>query len=323
MKTVAFFNTVGGVGKTTLAYHLGWALADLGKKVVVVDCDPQAGLTCLSVYGGCNYLDYTRHLSGNFTLASACRPVLMGTGDVDDVYIVDNESNFAFVPSSPELTSYYDILSLSWVGFLADIPRDAVALTALARGVRRAGEGFGADFVLLDLPPHLDPIARAMLIGADAVVIPTTVDDRGLYSLKAAGRALRDLRSRVAGKEVELPGGTFTLGEMVPVGYILNFLQTDRGIPVAPQYARLEELEQAYTAEVLAEEPAKADDGHCLGMVKAMTLIANSQQAHKPVFHLDAEDGAVGSLAAAARQAGIDFRAMAERLTQRIGVPLS
>ena len=47
MKTVAFFNNKGGVGKTTLVYHLAWMLSQLGKRVLVVDLDPQANLTSM------------------------------------------------------------------------------------------------------------------------------------------------------------------------------------------------------------------------------------------------------------------------------------
>jgi len=47
MKTLAFFNNKGGVGKTSLVYHLAWMFADLGKTVLAVDLDPQANLTAM------------------------------------------------------------------------------------------------------------------------------------------------------------------------------------------------------------------------------------------------------------------------------------
>jgi len=47
MRTIAFFNNKGGVGKTTLVYHVAWMLAELGHKVLAADLDPQANLTSM------------------------------------------------------------------------------------------------------------------------------------------------------------------------------------------------------------------------------------------------------------------------------------
>ena len=47
MKTLALFNNKGGVGKTSLAYHLGFMFAELGHRVVLADLDPQANLSSM------------------------------------------------------------------------------------------------------------------------------------------------------------------------------------------------------------------------------------------------------------------------------------
>ena len=44
-KTLAFFNNKGGVSKTTTCFNVGWMLAEMGKKVIIVDADPQCNLT--------------------------------------------------------------------------------------------------------------------------------------------------------------------------------------------------------------------------------------------------------------------------------------
>lgn len=57
-KIITFFNHKGGVGKTTLVHNLGFALADIGKKVLLIDADPQMNLTAC-MYGLSTSMDYT------------------------------------------------------------------------------------------------------------------------------------------------------------------------------------------------------------------------------------------------------------------------
>ena len=47
MKTIVFFNNKGGVGKTTLVYHIAWMMKELGEKVLAADLDPQANLSSM------------------------------------------------------------------------------------------------------------------------------------------------------------------------------------------------------------------------------------------------------------------------------------
>lgn len=49
MKIVSLFNNKGGVGKTTLAFHLSWILSEMGKKVLIIDLDPQCNLTICGI----------------------------------------------------------------------------------------------------------------------------------------------------------------------------------------------------------------------------------------------------------------------------------
>ena len=80
MKTIAFFNNKGGVGKTTVVYHLAWMYADLGKNVVVADLDPQANLT--SMFVNDERLEMLWNDQERQTIYGALQPLLEGTGDI-------------------------------------------------------------------------------------------------------------------------------------------------------------------------------------------------------------------------------------------------
>ena len=50
MKIISLFNNKGGVGKSTLVFHLGCALGEMGKKTLLVDLDPQCNMTISGMF---------------------------------------------------------------------------------------------------------------------------------------------------------------------------------------------------------------------------------------------------------------------------------
>jgi len=80
---LAFFNNKGGVGKTSLVYHMAWMYADMGRTVVAVDLDPQANLTAAfldeqRIDELWNYLGYAPR-----TMFDAMSPLMRGVGDIE------------------------------------------------------------------------------------------------------------------------------------------------------------------------------------------------------------------------------------------------
>jgi hypothetical protein len=78
---IAFFNHKGGVSKTTTTFNLGWALADAGKKVMIVDGDPQCNLTG-TVLGFDGIDDFAAFYkkNPNANISDALSPVFSGAG---------------------------------------------------------------------------------------------------------------------------------------------------------------------------------------------------------------------------------------------------
>src|ERR1700743_3174586 len=83
MRIIALFNQKGGVGKTTTTANLGAALAEAGKKVVIIDLDPQANLTThLGVDPDSVNISTYRVLTDGIPLAEALREVASGHGRI-------------------------------------------------------------------------------------------------------------------------------------------------------------------------------------------------------------------------------------------------
>ena len=86
MKTIAFFNNKGGVGKTTLVYHLAWMYAELGFSVVAADLDPQANLS--AVFLSEDRLEQLWPDGGHpDSILGAVSPILRGLGDIREPHV--------------------------------------------------------------------------------------------------------------------------------------------------------------------------------------------------------------------------------------------
>jgi len=113
MKTIAFFNNKGGIGKTSLVYHLAWMFADHGITTLAVDLDPQANLTAM-------FLDENR-LEALWpddehpdTLYGALRPIIKGTGDIATPHIEKISGTLGLMPGDLGLSRFEDKLSDAW-----------------------------------------------------------------------------------------------------------------------------------------------------------------------------------------------------------------
>lgn len=329
MKTITFFNNKGGVGKTSLVYHLAWMYSELGVNVVAADLDPQANLT--SMFLSDDRLE-TLWAEGaeRRTVHGAIRPLLEGSGDVTAPHVEHPAPGIGLVAGDLALSAAEDELSSQWPDCLDRKPRAFRVLSALWRVLRLAAERTAAELVLVDVGPNLGAFNRAALVAADDVVVPLAPDLHSLQGLRNLGPSLRRWRDEWAERRERNPGAGIDVpeGAMRPLGYVVlqHAVRLDRPVQA---YARWKARIPEVYAEAVADAPGPAgrtidDDPHCLAALKPFrSLTPLAQEARKPLFLLKPADGAVGGHANAVADCRADFRRLARAVAERAGAPFA
>lgn len=331
MKTLAFFNNKGGVGKTTLVYHLAWMFAEIGLSVLVADLDPQANLT--SMFMSENELEKLWNDDGlSQTVAGCLAPLIEGTGDIAQPYIAPVDSKIGLIVGDLSLSSVEDELSDQWPDCLDRKARAFRVITAFWRMLEMGASQRQADVVLIDVAPSLGALNRTALIAASHVVIPLVPDLYSIQGLKNLGPTLKAWRQEW-GERLErnpVAGLSMPEGKMTPAGYVVlqHAVRLDR--PVKAYQRWLDRVPAVYRQSVLSETSTprsvqlKPDnDPNCLAQLKHYrSLMPLAQEARKPMFLLTPADGALGGHFQAAQACRKEFRALATSLASRCSIPL-
>ena len=209
MKTIAVFNNKGGVGKSTLTFHLGHALAEMGSKVLMIDLDPQCNLTIFGIEteelhdiwkaeDDC-IEDFELGLSKSRLLL--CHPrsihfLLKSTEDgvSDEPNLpppVKLKSNLHLIPGRLSIHRYENKLSERWSGAYQS---DNLSLRTIAR-IRELcnlyGKEGGYDYILIDTSPSLGVLNKTIISTVDGFFIPAQPDMFSLYGVRNIGSALK------------------------------------------------------------------------------------------------------------------------------------
>jgi len=327
MKTVAFFNNKGGVGKTSLVYHLAWMYAELGLRVVAADLDPQANLTSMFVKE-----DRLEELWPDgiheHTIYGAVQPLLEGTGDVKTPHVEPISGDIGLLVGDLALSASEDELNSQWPECMDRKPRAFRVMSAFWRVLEAAAGERDANLVLVDVGPNLGAINRAALITAEHVVIPLAPDLYSLQGLKNLGPTLRRWRQEWSERRSRnpVPDLSMPLGTMQPAGYVVmqHAVRLDR--PVKAYERWMTRIPTVYREAVLDEQttqvPMSVDqDPRRLAALKHYrSLMPLAQEARKPMFFLKPADGAIGGHAKAVQDCYQDFRDLARTVAHRCGV---
>ena len=165
---IAICNEKGGVAKTTTTYSLGAALADEGKRVLLIDLDPQSNLTLAN---GIN-INETAHNSSE---------ILLDGLHPQDAIRSSNTPNMDIIPSNSRMAEAEQFLPVR--NDYATILKDALQTKAKEY-----------DFMLMDCPPSMGAINANALTAADLLIIPTQAEYFSAYALRDMMTFIRRVR---------------------------------------------------------------------------------------------------------------------------------
>jgi len=331
---LTFFNNKGGVGKTSLIYHLAWTFASMRKRVVAVDLDPQSNLTSAFLEE-----DEIEQLWDGVTVASTiyqCVKPLTGVGDIATPLLNNIATDLYLIPGDVALSSYEDALSNEWPNSMGDnnLYRPMRVLSSFWQVIQMAVQKVQADIVLVDVGPNMGAINRSVLIATDYVVIPLGADLFSLQGLKNLGPTLRSWQNlwkkrldNWSGSDEANEYADFRLpqGNMKPIGYLCQQHGVRLNRPVKAYDKWVNRIPNVYRKFVLQEGSDQTirqqNDPYCLASIKHYrSLIPMAQEHRKPIFNLSSADGAIGSHANAVHDAKKDFEELAQKIAVEIGM---
>jgi chromosome partitioning protein len=148
-KVISIFNQKGGVGKTTSTINLGASLAELGRRVLLVDFDPQGGLSLgLGVNAHSLALEQTVYYA-----------LMTPTADIDQIVLKSSVAGLDFLPANRDLGTAETTLGAE-IGGQQYLKR---ALTPLKEFY---------DVILIDCQPTMGQLTINALVASDEVIVP-------------------------------------------------------------------------------------------------------------------------------------------------------
>src|SRR5262245_14141689 len=336
VKLVSLFNHKGGVSKTTTTFNLGWALAMRGKRVRIVDADPQCNLTGIVLgFGGDNDYEafYTSHPRSD--LYTCLHPVFQGTQapiQPGDLISTQNPQLFLLAGrtalSEAETQLAVALTTAAAIPALRNLPGSMGVL------LRQTANHHNIDIVLIDMSPSVGALNQCLLMASDYFNVPTFPDYFCDQAIRSLARILPHWHTQVATfrdltMAYPLPGEP-----PVFIGMISQRFRPRGAKPSAAFQSWIDRINQT-VAQVLVpslqpsrmtisynEFAAAAPEDvpyNLISIADFNTLIAQSQEHNVPVFALtDEQIGKTGIVLETMKENRDKFRSSFNQLARTV-----
>ena len=181
-KVISLFNHKGGVSKTTTVFHLAWKMASLGKRVLIVDADPQCNLTGLalgledydslfSFYDSKQNTDIFNSLAPIFQLESNVPSQSLGR-----IAAAETGNQNMFILAGNIRFSEIDIQLATALTSSKSLPILKHLVSSINRLIREIAKRNEIDVVFIDMSPSVSATNHCLLMGSDYFIIPISAD---------------------------------------------------------------------------------------------------------------------------------------------------
>ncbi|MBN3894543.1 MAG: AAA family ATPase [Nostoc sp.] len=256
---IALFNHKGGVSKTTTTFNLGWMLASKGKRVILVDTDPQCNLTGIALKEETEDDEarieniYNTHSNIKTGLAPAFESQPRAIEAVDCIPIEGQEGLF-LLPGHVGFAEYEVTLGIAQelsgsIQTLKNLPG------AISDLLEKTANKFNADYILIDMSPSLGAINQNLLMTSDFFLVPTTADFFSVMAIDSLSRILSKwcAWARMASVNPILKEATYPFPEfnLKFLGTIVQNYRIIRGKETAAFQSWIEKIERRVASQLV------------------------------------------------------------------------
>lgn len=341
-KKIALFNHKGGVSKTTTVFNLGWKLAELGRRVLLVDTDPQENLTGMML-GFKKTIEletfYSQNKNNNIRTGLApafeSQPKLI---EAPECVQLDLNSNLFLLPGHLRLSEYEVTLGIAQelsgsIQTLKNLPG------AFSYLINVTAERYAIDYVLIDMSPSLSSLNQNFLMTSDYFIVPTCPDYFSVMAIDSLATFLPNWAAwleKAKGLEA-LKDSTYKFPNTTPkfLGTIIQKYRPRSGNPARAFQKWIDEVNRSVVMKLVPSldtnkmmlSRSKYDllgneDYNIAQIADFNSLIAISQENQVPIFAISDEQltasGHVGPVGDKSKENRAAFNLLFNQIAEKV-----